>query len=277
MTPGGAILALAGSSGTTCRPPVARQPLGRAEGAGGDIDTDVTIVIPAFNEAHRLPATLDRLFDELPGRLDGAWEIIVSDDGSQDATMQVVDDHADPRLRSVMAPSNAGKGAALLRGARSARYPIVAFLDADLPVPVDTLSRMAERMCEADLVVGSRRLPASTFESPQPLARRVGGRLFRAAISALRYDVTSDPQCGVKMLRRDSVVPLLDPPACEGFGFDVELIVRARSAGLRVEEVPVQWRHVEGSSLRPVRDGAATLRELLVQRSRIQRVAVVAR
>lgn len=248
----------------------------RGTRSGGHIDTDMTIVIPAFNEEHRLPGTLDRLLAELPGELGGSWEIVVSDDGSQDATMQVVADHSDRRLRTVSAPSNAGKGAALLRGARSARYPLVAFLDADLPVPVSTLAVMATRMGSADLVVGSRCLPGSTFESPQPLARRVGGRLFRTAISLMRYDVTSDPQCGVKMLRRDAVVPLLDPPSCEGFGFDVELIVRARSAGLRIEELPVQWRHVEGSSLRPVRDGAATLRELAVQRSSIKRPAVVA-
>lgn len=237
-----------------------------------EIDADVTIVIPAYNEEHRLPATLDRLVAELPSACRGAWEIVVSDDGSEDGTAAVVRGRGgDPRLRLVSSTSNLGKGAALLAGIRAAAHPWVVLLDADLPVSVGTIGELLATAEGADLVVGSRRIAGAAFDPPQPLVRRVGGRLFRLSVSLLGYDVTSDPQCGVKLLHRDHVLPLLDDVSCTGFGFDVELIERAQRSHLEVRELPVTWRHVEGSSLRPVRDAVRTLVELARLRSRLAR------
>lgn len=243
--------------------PASRTPRDGRRPRGKVIERDITIVIPAYNEEHRLPATLDRLMAELPSVCSGSWEVLVSDDGSTDGTGELLRDRgADPRLRVVSTPVNRGKGAALVAGALAARHPLVLFLDADLPVPIPTIAELAAAADGAELVVGSRRMPGASLDPPQPLVRRVGGRLFRAAISVLGYDATSDPQCGVKVLRKDQLAPLLAEVTCRGFAFDVELIERARRAGLRVSELPVAWRHVEGSSLRPVRDAVATLVEL---------------
>lgn len=236
------------------------------------IDEGITIVIPAYDEERRLPATLDRLVAELPSVCAGAWEVVVSDDGSSDRTVEVARDRAARGpVRVLPNPVNRGKGAALLTGALDAAHPVVVFLDADLPVPIPLVARIAERTREADLVVGSRRLPGASFDPPQPLVRRVGGRLFRSAVAALGYDATSDPQCGVKALRRDRLAPILAAMTCAGFGFDVELIERTRRAGLDVSELPVQWRHVDGSSLRPTRDALRTLRELVHLRGSLDR------
>jgi dolichyl-phosphate beta-glucosyltransferase len=249
-----------------------RQPSARG---GSDIDTDVSIVVPAYNEQDRLPATLDRLERELPEVLPGAWEIVVSDDGSTDGTRGIVEARsADPRIRLVSNNVNRGKGAALLAGALAATHRWVLFLDADLPVPVATIPRMIDFGAEADLVVGSRRLPGATFDPPQPLFRRLGGAGFRAAVALLGYEITSDPQCGVKLLRNDRLAPVLAQLECTGFAFDVELIVRARRNGCAVTELPVAWSHVEGSSLRPIRDAMTTLLELTQLRGRMERTAV---
>lgn len=232
-------------------------------------------MIPAFNEQHRLPATLKQLVAEMPRVGTGRWEIVVSDDGSRDRTVDSVRRLDDPRVRVIGNPSNRGKGAALRAGAFAASYPLVVFLDADLPVPVSTIAAMVALSPEAELVVGSRRLPGASFHPPQPLARRLGGRGFRLVVSALGYRVTSDPQCGVKLLRRDAMAPVLREMTCDGFGFDVELIERVRRVNLRVAELPVAWSHVEGSSLRPVRDAARTLIELAKLRAGLERSAPV--
>jgi dolichyl-phosphate beta-glucosyltransferase len=247
-----------------------------SDARGQVIDADISIVIPAFNEEHRLPATLDRLVAELPEVCSGEWEIVVCDDGSVDRTVQVVLERSShPHLRVLSAGTNRGKGAALREGALAAVHPLVLFLDADLPVPPTTITSMIELAAECDLVIGSRRLPGASFNPPQPMVRRIGGRLFRSAVSALGYDVTSDPQCGVKLLRRDTVAPLLQQVTCGGFAFDVELIVRARRAGVQIAELPVVWSHVPGSSMRPLRDAAVTLVELVRLRGRLARKETV--
>ena len=148
---------------------------------------------------------------------------------------------------------------------------LVVFLDADLPVPVATVLEMAAATADADLVLGSRRLPGSTYDPPPPWARRAGGWGFLTAVSAMGYQPSSDPQCGVKVFRRAALQPVLAAVENDRFAFDVELIARTRRAGLRVAEVPVPWRYVAGSSVRPVRDAVVTLRDLFRLRPRLQR------
>ena len=210
-----------------------------------------------------------------PGHLAGEWEIIVVDDGSPDATASVARARSeDPRVKVVSLTENRGKGAALVEGAGRATYPWTLFLDADLPVPVESLPNVLAAGHDADLVLGSRRFDGATVNPPQPLPRRLGGAAFRMAITALGYPITTDPQCGIKLLRTRTLAPILEAITCAGFAFDVELIERARRAGLVVVEVPVTWRHVPGSSLRPVRDAVATFVELAQLRGRLEPAAV---
>ena len=185
------------------------------------------------------------------------------DDGSTDATAEVLAGRdGQPGFGWISLAVNKGKGAALLAGTAIARHEVVAFMDADLPVATDTLLDMARRASGADLVLGSRRLPGSSTDPPQPLVRRIGASGFRMAVHMLGYDASSDPQCGVKVFRREALAPVLSELACERFAFDVELIVRARRRGVSIIEVPIAWRHVPGSSLRPFRDAWVTLRDL---------------
>lgn len=232
---------------------------------------EISIVIPAFNEERRLPATLEALLRDLPAVCPANWEVVVSDDGSTDDTVEVVKDLADTdAVRIVSTSHNTGKGAALLRGVRASSHEIVVLLDADLPVPVQTIAVMLGHAQQADLVLGSRRLPGASFDPPQPILRRLGGHLFRGAVAVLGYSGPSDPQCGVKLLRRDRMSEVLASMECKGFAFDVELIERSRRRGISMVEVPVTWSHVEGSSLHPLRDALATLRELARLRARLR-------
>lgn len=229
----------------------------------GDVDFGVSVVIPAFDEEHRLPRTVNRLLEVLPHVCPAGWEIIVSDDGSQDRTVPVVRELASPPvLRVLTSERNVGKGAALLAGVRAAIYPVVLLLDADLPVPISDIREMIRLAEDNALVLGSRRMEGATVDPPQPLVRRIGGRLLLVAISGLGFRIPSDPQCGVKVVRSDLIGPALDGIRSSRFAFDVELIERCRRIGARIVEVPVHWRHVEGSSLRPCRDAITTMAEL---------------
>lgn len=231
----------------------------------------ISVVIPAFNEVERLPPTLDRLVAELDG-LVGDWQVVVSDDGSTDSTVEVALARAreEHRIVVVTCPVNRGKGAALVEGFAAATAPVVVFLDADLPVEPSALLPLVAAAESAEVVVGSRRMAGSSFTAHQPWARRVGGGLFLRTVAALGLRTTSDPQCGVKVLRRLPTAEVLRATTSTGYAFDIELLTRARNAGLRIAERPVRWHHVDGSRVRPVRDGASTLVALIRLRARLR-------
>lgn len=224
---------------------------------------DITVVLPVYNEAARLPATLRRLSVEAAARPDWHLQLVVADDGSTDGCGDIARSWSNyPRPEVVSCGRHRGKGAALKVGASRANAPIVAFLDADMPVSLDSVLDMAGTTAEADLVLGSRRLPGAVVRPRQPPLRRVGSVGFLWAVRTFGYVAASDPQCGVKVYRRSPMASVLEATSIERFGFDIELISRARQCGMRVVEVPVNWRHAPGSTLRPFRDGITTLGDL---------------
>lgn len=227
--------------------------------------TALSIVIPAFNEEHRIDGTLATLRDGLDHVIGPNWEVVVCDDGSSDGTAAIVAEHcrSEPRIRMISEGANCGKGAAMAAGFRSATAAWVLLLDADLPVPLGTITDLLDGAGDSDVVAGSRRRPGSTFTTPQPALRRLGGSVFLAVVDLLGFGGDSDPQCGVKLLRRESLEPIIAEMRLSRFGFDVELLTRCRQGGLHVEERPVTWTHVPGSTLRPVRDAVVTLADLV--------------
>lgn len=241
-------------------------------GEGRATAPTVSIVVPAFDEEHRLPPTIARLTAELDAVVGPAWQLVVSDDGSSDRTAEVALDAArvDPRIVVVTSPVNHGKGAAFVDGFAAAAAPVVVLLDADLPVEPAALAPLLAALDGADVVVGSRRLPGSSFTAPQPWGRRFGGGVFLQLVRAMGLHTSTDPQCGVKVLRRASMAPVVAATSAQGFAFDIELLVRAKRAGLVAVDVPVRWHHAEGSSIRPVRDGASTVVDLYRLRRRLR-------
>lgn len=232
----------------------------------------VSIVVPAFNEERRLPATLARLANELDDVIGGDWEVVVVDDGSTDRTGDLARDQAaaTDRIRVVSHHPNRGKGAALARGFAEARLPHVFFMDADAPVPLDTIARFRDLLAGADVVAGTRRAAGAAIDRPQPIARRIAARSYLAVLRAMGLAAGSDPQCGAKLLRRDRLDEVVRATAATGYAFDVELLVRTRAAGLSVIEAPVVWRHVDGSSIRPWHDGWRTATEIVAVRRRLR-------
>lgn len=227
-----------------------------------------SLVIPAFNEAERVGQMLLTVIDYLRATSPGS-EVIVVDDGSTDATAQVVRDVlADARdvdARLIQESQNHGKGFAVRTGLLAATRAIALFSDADLSTPIEEAPKLLEPIAagELDVAFGSRALNRGLIGTHQAWHREQGGKAFNLLVRLATGLPYWDTQCGFKAFRLDAFRPILARAQSDGFGFDVELLYLARKAGLRMREIPVRWNHYEGSKVRFVRDSLHMLREVV--------------
>jgi len=213
----------------------------------------LSIIVPAYNEERRLPATLETVCAYVDQRHFKASEIVVVDDGSADGTAQIVREWSErnAKLRLLQNPGNRGKGYAVRAGLRDARYEWVLFTDADLSTPIEDLARLEEAIARsgADGAFGSRAIDRHLVGKHQSMAREISGRAFNLVMRLVTGLEYRDTQCGFKLLRRDVAQAVAARQRQEGFGFDVEILFIARRLGYRVEEVAVRWNNAEGTTV----------------------------
>jgi dolichyl-phosphate beta-glucosyltransferase len=232
-----------------------------------------SLVIPAYNEAHRIGDTLAQVIAYLREHSPGS-ELLVVDDGSTDGTGDVVQEAfaiaAEVTVRLIRRTPNEGKGAAVRAGLREAARPVALFSDADLSTPVSEAPKLLEPIFagELDVAFGSRALNRKLIGHRQAWHREQGGRVFNLLVRAATGLPFWDTQCGFKAFRLDVFQPVLEQARSDGFSFDVELLYLARKAGLRMREIPVRWDHNEGSKVSFARDSVRMLRELIALRAR---------
>ncbi|MDH3754574.1 MAG: glycosyltransferase family 2 protein [Acidimicrobiia bacterium] len=231
----------------------------------------VSVVIPCFNEADRTPALIGALRRWQPPF--GSAEVILVDDGSTDGTADLLAaacDDLDLDVTLLRFDQNRGKGAAVRHGVGTAQGSYVVFLDADLSVELDAIAAAISRLDHsgADLAFGSRRHPESDVPDDQPLRRQLGGRLVNMLTRRLGLSSSRDTQCGFKVMRRALAHDVFPRVEDNRFAFDVELLHLAEQRGYETIEVPVRWRHHDGSKVRPVRDGLGMVRALWAIRRR---------
>ena len=231
---------------------------------------DLSLIIPAYNEEKRLPATLDRIAKYL-GEQAFTYELLIVDDGSQDQTSQVALDfgarHPWSRLLRLEDEGgravNRGKGFAVRSGMLSAVGRDRLFSDADLSTPIEEMEKMLPLLKgECDLAIASRALPGSNLTVHQPWHREAMGRTFNLFVRLAIGTPISDTQCGFKAMPGDVAQHLFSLARVDGFGFDTELIFLAALKGLRVREVPVTWHHAEESRVNPLLAPLQMMREL---------------
>jgi dolichyl-phosphate beta-glucosyltransferase len=234
---------------------------------------EISIVIPAFNEALRLPATLDGVERYLAAAGTPA-EVIVVDDGSRDATAEVVRERAArwPQLKLVAAVRNSGKGAAVRLGMAAARGRFRVFSDADLSVPIDDLEKLLGPLrAGAGVAIASRGLRDSQVELHQPWYRETMGKIFNRLVRIFVFGGVADTQCGFKAFTAEVADRVFPSLQTRGFGFDVEVLYRAKLAGYRIVEVPTRWINSPQSRVHPIRHSAAMFLELLAIPNRVRR------
>jgi dolichyl-phosphate beta-glucosyltransferase len=224
--------------------------------------TDLSVVIPAYDEEARLGDTLERILGYLEAR-EGSFEVLVVDDGSGDATVQVSESFADRGVRTLALPQNRGKGAALRHGTLESRGAWVLLTDADLSTPIEDLARLEDLAPDNDLVLGSRALAESQITLHQPRSRELMGRIFNWIIRLLGLSAMRDTQCGFKLIRGSVARELFERATVERFAYDVELIWLAERGGYRVAEVGVTWHDSPDSRVHALRDSSRMLWDIL--------------
>jgi len=236
---------------------------------GWDVDrVPVSVVIPAFNEAHRLPWSLPVLTDAL-GLLPDA-ELIIVDDGSTDGTSRVAAEllRDVPNSQVIRLPWNNGKGAAVRVGVAAADGDAIVFMDADLASDVGDLPILLAALDDAEVALGSRRLGRGANRAA---TRRLGSWAFNQLTRSLVSLDVADTQCGFKAFRRAEAKVLFGLSQANGFGFDVEVLSLARSLGYRIAEIPVRWSEEPGGTFRIIRHTPAMLAELARARRHARR------
>lgn len=218
---------------------------------------ELSLVVPAHNEAARLPGTVDAIIAFFAERLAPA-ELVLVDDGSTDTTAEIITATAArlPAHVVLRAPRhrvNRGKGAAVRTGCLAATGDFVLYADADLAVPLEEADRLLNALrAGCDVAIGSRvQADGSDMRASQPLMRRMSGRGFTLLRRWLAVGDIVDTQCPMKGFRREAAQRLFRRQKLPGWAFDAEILFLARQANMRICEMPVRWRHVPGSKLRP--------------------------
>ena len=226
----------------------------------------LSIIIPAYNEERRLPASLDKILAYL-AQQPYAAEVIVVENGSSDGTAAVVErmraSHPSVRL---MRAKTRGKGNAVREGMEAARGQWLFMADADLAMPITELSKFfPPHGPHYDVAIASREAPGAVRYDEPPM-RHLMGRVFNGLVKLLAVPGFQDTQCGFKCFRREVAREVFARQTLTGWGFDVEVLYIARKRGYRIVEIPIDWYYQTDSRVRPVEDTLRMVRELLTVR-----------
>jgi dolichyl-phosphate beta-glucosyltransferase len=227
-----------------------------------------SIVIPAYNEAARIPATLEAVTACVRSR---GWsaEVVVVDDGSRDTTAEVVRAFAAraPEVRLLQNAGNRGKGYSVRNGLLRSLGEVVMFTDADLSAPIEEAEDLFAAIAGgADIAIGSRWLERSRQTIRQPFYRRFFGRCFNGVTRAIMGLPFADTQCGFKAFTRAAAQTVSQLQTIDRWGFDPEILFIALKRGYRIEEVPVSWAHDERTRISYLKDGMRMLQDIAIVR-----------
>ena len=230
-----------------------------------------SVIIPAWNEERRLPASLQQVAAFVGGQ-PYPIEIVVVDDGSDDATATIVEQSAlqYPFVRLIRNP-HGGKGMAVKTGVAQAEGRYLIISDTDLSVPIEELPKfLPPTLASYDLAIASREAQGARRIN-EPYYRHLMGRVYNLLVRLVAVPGIQDTQCGFKAFRREVAREIFPYQTIEGWGFDVEILFIAQRFGYRIVEVPVTWYYGSESKVRPVKDTVGMVRDLWQVRSNARR------
>ena len=228
---------------------------------------ELSIIIPAFNEELRIPATLERIAAYLRGSRRDV-EVLVVDDGSKDRTAAVAESFRGkiPTLRVVPNGVNRGKGYSVRHGVKEARGRIVLFTDADLSAPIEEADKLVDALQHFDVAIGSRAVNRSLITVHESPFREFAGIIFNKIVRLILRLPFVDTQCGFKAFVGERCRIIFEQQTIERFGFDPELLYLARHHGLRAVEIPVRWGHSPATKVNMLRDSLKMFMDVFVIR-----------
>ncbi len=236
--------------------------------------TELSVIIPAFNEESRIEPTIVAT-DAYLARLGICYEIIVVDDGSTDGTEALVADIARhlPTLRLISYRPNRGKGHAVRVGMLSARGEVRLMCDADGSTPPTQMPKLLAEVSSgrADIAIGSRYIDGAETARKQPFYRRLWSRLANRVVRRALVGGIRDTQCGFKAFSASAAERIFRLTRIDGWAFDLEALALARRMGLGVREVGVSWADDPRSRIHPLRDAWRVVRELVLIRANLRR------
>lgn len=212
----------------------------------------ISVVIPAFNEADKIGLSIDTIWKYLNGRFK-KFEIIVVDDGSTDNTSAIVSSLADdnPAIKLIRLPQNRGKGASVREGMLSASSNLILMCDADLSAPIEELEKLLPWMQEGfEIIAGSRAIKGSEIVVRQPWFRERMGKIFGMLARMIVIGGIMDMQCGFKLFTKQAANDIFTRARVDRFAFDVEALFLARKMGYQIKEVPITWSHSQNTKVR---------------------------
>lgn len=232
---------------------------------------ELSIIVPAYNEAGRLPRTLTRMREYFASRgfTTHELEILIVDDGSKDGTVQVAEQWARdwPSLRVISNGDNRGKGYSVRHGMLEARGRIALFTDADLSSPIEESEKLLAAINAGnDVAIGSRALDRSLIATHQSRLRELAGMIFNGFVRIFTGLPFSDTQCGFKAFVRGPSRIVFEQQRIERFGFDPEILFLAKRHGLRTAEIPVRWAHDPATKVHMLRDSLMMFFDLAIIR-----------
>lgn len=219
----------------------------------------LSVVVPAYNEEHRLGPTLARIMEYLAAQ-DYRSEVLVVDNASEDRTGEVA---REAGVQVIEEPRR-GKGAAVRTGMLAARGDYILFSDADLSTPIEELDKlMGELRGGSDVAIASRALPESRLLVRQPWYRELVGRLGNLLVRLVAVHGIADTQCGFKLFPREIARRVFAAQRLTGAAFDVEVLFIVQRAGMKIAEVPVTWVDSPDTRFSRVRDSLDALKDLV--------------
>jgi len=241
----------------------------------GDQIPQLSLVIPAYNEERRLPASLvdvKTFFTKIAIPLEVLVMVETSSDRTLEKSREVTKD--DPRFQIIDNQVHKGKGYAVKSGMTRARGDVVFFMDADLSTPLSEVIKFLGHFAdhpETDVVIGSRADAKSQVLKRQSLFRQSLGRGFNKFVQLFGIRGIKDTQCGFKAFRQKACKEVFSRQTLNGFAFDVEVLLLAQKMGFKIDVVPVRWVNSTDSKVRIFIDPLKMLIDLLQIRLRVRK------
>lgn len=219
---------------------------------------NLSIVIPAHNEEHRLPTMLEAYAKYFSEKYGNDAELIVVPNFCNDRTAEVARTIGlrYPLVKVIEEPKRVGKGGAVMLGAQSAAGDLVGFVDADGATPPEAFNELINKISLDGCIIASRWLKGSDVSPKQPLSRRAASRCFNLMVRMLFGLKLTDTQCGAKLFRREIIQPVLRNLGVTNWAFDVDMLFQTKRLGASIREVPTVWHDVAGSKIEIARASA---------------------